>query len=69
MPMAMMQMRITNDTPSVALESKLVDMRDITAEIRTVMKKIVKIQRQSGPCFFGALLFFCAAKSFISYII
>ena len=62
--MAMMLIKITNETPSVAFASKLVEIRLITAEMQTVMTKIVMIQRQSVPDFFGAFPLFCAAKSF-----
>ena len=58
-----MQIRITNDRISPAPSSKLDDTKLMSAEIRTVTRKISAIHLKSGRADLPVFFFFAAAKA------
>ena len=62
-PVSTMQIRITNDRISPAPSSKLDDTKLMSAEIRTVTRKISAIHLKSGRADLPVFFFFAAAKA------
>ena len=62
-PVSTMQIRTTNDRISPAPSSKLDDTKLMSAEIRTVTRKISAIHLKSGRADLPVFFFFAAAKA------